>query len=353
MASVHSARCGLASAGLFRRRCQPRARRGRRGGARGSSQRRGLCGARQLARARSRPRQPRARRAGAAARARVPGAACPSRRSPRARRRATCCAFCSRPRATRRRAPTAASQAWCRHEGVRPPAQAQTLVEALEYHVERQPERLTVFLYEGEREHRVSYRDLWEGALAYAARLAQQGCRPGPDGRDHAADVEGVPLLLLRHAARRRHSGAALSAGAARDHRGPHDAPCRRAEERGRLRHGHHPGSEAARVAAARSGRIAARRARAGRFPGRRARLRAGARPRRPHRVSAVHLGQHRQPEGRGADAREPARQRARDGEGRTRDAPKTSSSAGCRSITTWASSAAASPPCTAASRWC
>src|SRR5687767_12046886 len=64
-------------------------------------------------------------------------------------------------------------------QGVRPPAQAQTLVEALEYHVERQPDRLTVFLYEGEREHRISYRDLWEGALAYAARLAQQGVGPG------------------------------------------------------------------------------------------------------------------------------------------------------------------------------
>ncbi len=64
-------------------------------------------------------------------------------------------------------------------QGVRPPAQAQTLVEALEYHVERQPDRLTVFLYEGEREHRISYRDLWEGALLYAARLAQQGVGPG------------------------------------------------------------------------------------------------------------------------------------------------------------------------------
>src|SRR6185503_7526540 len=33
-------------------------------------------------------------------------------------------------------------------EGVRPPDHAQTLIEALEYHVERQPDRLTVFLYE-------------------------------------------------------------------------------------------------------------------------------------------------------------------------------------------------------------
>jgi acyl carrier protein len=64
-------------------------------------------------------------------------------------------------------------------EGVRPPAEAQTLVEALEYHVERQPDRLTVFLYEGEKEQRITYRDLWNGALAYAARLAAQGVGPG------------------------------------------------------------------------------------------------------------------------------------------------------------------------------
>ena len=64
-------------------------------------------------------------------------------------------------------------------EGVRPPAEAQTLVEALEYHVERQPERLTVFLYEGADEQRITYRGLWEGALAYAAHLAAHGVGPG------------------------------------------------------------------------------------------------------------------------------------------------------------------------------
>jgi acyl carrier protein len=37
---------------------------------------------------------------------------------------------------------------------VRPPYQAQTLVEALEYHVERQPDRLTVHLYEDGAETR-------------------------------------------------------------------------------------------------------------------------------------------------------------------------------------------------------
>src|SRR6185503_4217733 len=62
---------------------------------------------------------------------------------------------------------------------VRPPESAQTLAEALEYHVERQPERLTVFLYEEEKETQITYRGLWEGALAYASALAAAGVAPG------------------------------------------------------------------------------------------------------------------------------------------------------------------------------
>jgi 1-acyl-sn-glycerol-3-phosphate acyltransferase len=64
-------------------------------------------------------------------------------------------------------------------EGVRPPEQAQTLIEALQYHVERQPERLTVFLYEEQKEVPLTYRALWDGALRYAARLAEEGLMPG------------------------------------------------------------------------------------------------------------------------------------------------------------------------------
>src|SRR5256714_11961273 len=64
-------------------------------------------------------------------------------------------------------------------EGVRPPEQAKTLVEALEYHVEREPERLTVHLYEERAEHPLTYRALWDGSLAYAARLAEAGLGPG------------------------------------------------------------------------------------------------------------------------------------------------------------------------------
>src|SRR5919109_2262366 len=61
-------------------------------------------------------------------------------------------------------------------EGVRPPEQAKTLGEALEYHVERQPDRITVHFFEGES---LSYRALYEGSLAYAARLVEQGLAPG------------------------------------------------------------------------------------------------------------------------------------------------------------------------------
>ena len=64
-------------------------------------------------------------------------------------------------------------------EGVRPPDSAQTLTEALEYHVERQPERLTVHLYEEGKEFPLTYRALWDGSLGYAARLADAGLQPG------------------------------------------------------------------------------------------------------------------------------------------------------------------------------
>jgi acyl carrier protein len=66
-------------------------------------------------------------------------------------------------------------------EGVRPPAEAQarTLTEALAYHVERQPDRLTVFMYEGEKEFPLSYRALWDGAMGYAAALTRAGLQRG------------------------------------------------------------------------------------------------------------------------------------------------------------------------------
>ena len=62
---------------------------------------------------------------------------------------------------------------------VRAPLHAQTLTEALEYHVERQPDRLTVHMYEEGEETPITYRQLYDGALGYAARLSQAGLRPG------------------------------------------------------------------------------------------------------------------------------------------------------------------------------
>src|SRR4051812_44422305 len=61
-------------------------------------------------------------------------------------------------------------------QGVRPPEQAKTLTAALEYHVERQPDRISVHFFE---EQSLSYSALWQGSLAYAARLAEQGLAPG------------------------------------------------------------------------------------------------------------------------------------------------------------------------------
>jgi acyl carrier protein len=67
------------------------------------------------------------------------------------------------------------------NEGVRAPSetQARTLTEALEFHFERQPDRLTVFMYEEKQEFPLTYRALWEGALGYAAQLTQAGLQPG------------------------------------------------------------------------------------------------------------------------------------------------------------------------------
>ncbi len=66
-------------------------------------------------------------------------------------------------------------------EGVRAPGetQAATLTEALEYHVTHQPDRLTVFMYEDQKEFPLSYQALWDGAMGYAAQLVNAGLEPG------------------------------------------------------------------------------------------------------------------------------------------------------------------------------
>ncbi len=88
-------------------------------------------------------------------------------------------------------------------EGVQAPSesQARTLTEALEYHVERQPDRLTVFMYEEGNEFPLSYRALWDGAMGYAAHLTQAGLLHGqmvaimlPTCREYLYSFYGVLL---------------------------------------------------------------------------------------------------------------------------------------------------------------
>jgi len=88
-------------------------------------------------------------------------------------------------------------------EGLRAPteAQAATLTEALQYHVARQPDRLTVFMYEEQKEFPLTYKALWDGAIGYAAYLWQAGLQPGemvaimlPTCREYLYSFYGVLL---------------------------------------------------------------------------------------------------------------------------------------------------------------
>lgn len=80
------------------------------------------------------------------------------------------------------------------------PESAQTLVEVLEWHAERQPERIHILLY-GDRhsEEPIRYRDLLEAAKATAAGLVARGLQPRqtvalmlPTGRSYLASFFGV-----------------------------------------------------------------------------------------------------------------------------------------------------------------
>jgi 1-acyl-sn-glycerol-3-phosphate acyltransferase len=64
--------------------------------------------------------------------------------------------------------------------GTAPPAAAGTLVDALRWHVERNPERVHVFLREeSSAERPVTYGELWERAVAVAGGLRERGVEPG------------------------------------------------------------------------------------------------------------------------------------------------------------------------------
>ena len=59
------------------------------------------------------------------------------------------------------------------------PLQTKTLGEALAWHVEHQPQRLTAFMYADGREHELSYAALYESSLAWAAHFAETGLATG------------------------------------------------------------------------------------------------------------------------------------------------------------------------------
>ncbi len=80
------------------------------------------------------------------------------------------------------------------------PEAAGTLIEVLDWHVSRHPDRVQIHLYdEGEQEHDLSYADLNAGAEAVAAMLVGGGLEPAqavaimlPTGRDYFFSFLGI-----------------------------------------------------------------------------------------------------------------------------------------------------------------
>jgi len=82
------------------------------------------------------------------------------------------------------------------------PERAQTLVEVLEWHAERQPNRTHILLHDDQhQEHPIRYRDLLASARSVGAGLVAQGLQPRqtvalmlPTGSDYLASFFGVML---------------------------------------------------------------------------------------------------------------------------------------------------------------
>jgi acyl carrier protein len=79
--------------------------------------------------------------------------------------------------------------------------EAQTLLDALDWHVARHPDRLQVHLYAENGEEEISYAAIRRGAAACANRLAGHGLQPGqtvaimlPTGRDYLFSFFGIMM---------------------------------------------------------------------------------------------------------------------------------------------------------------
>jgi 1-acyl-sn-glycerol-3-phosphate acyltransferase len=79
------------------------------------------------------------------------------------------------------------------------PEAARTLLEVLEWHCARHPERRHIRLFDAPEEPEITYADLREGALRMAAGLQARGVRPGemiaimlPTGRDYFFSFYGI-----------------------------------------------------------------------------------------------------------------------------------------------------------------
>ena len=77
--------------------------------------------------------------------------------------------------------------------------EAETLLDALEWHAARHPDRLQVHLYTETGEEELTYAAIRRGAAAYASRLANHGLQPGqaaaimlPTGRDYLFSFFGI-----------------------------------------------------------------------------------------------------------------------------------------------------------------
>ena len=198
------------------------------------------------------------------------------------------------------------------------PQAAATLLEVLAWHLQAHPDQTQIVHLQDDSEQRITYRQLADAAAAVAAGLQRIGVVPRqsvaimlPTSPEYFSTYFGIlmagaipvpiypparPSQLEDHV--RRHAGILDNAQAvAAGHRARGDAWWRACCR------------PACRACAGWSRRSSWRQEAA--TPA------AGDAARRRHRLHPVHLGQHRQPQGRGADARQPAGQHPRDGAGR------------------------------------